>query len=146
MEFPPDQYWHCTLAMTVVKTTLLCSTFLTIGMTFERFYGIMKPHKSASFNTIKKAKKVIVCVVLFCIAYNIPHLFITTVRGKGCIPFGHGKQVFYGLFYYWLSLIINYIMPFILLIIMNSVIIHTLLVDQHLVLKVNVKVKVNNQK
>ena len=86
----------------------------------------MKPHKSASFNTIKKAKKVIVCVVLFCIAYNIPHLFITSVKGKGCIPFGYGKQVFYGLFYYWLSLIINYIMPFILLIIINSVIIHTL--------------------
>ena len=112
--------------MTIVKTTLLCSTFLTIGMTFERFYGKLKPHKSASFNTIKKAKKIILCIVLFSIAYNIPHLFITSVKGKGCIPFGFGKQVFYGLFYYWLSVIINYIMPFILLIIMNSVIIHTL--------------------
>ena len=34
--------------------------------------------------------------------------------------------MFYGLFYYWFSLIVNYIIPFILLMIMNSVIIHTL--------------------
>ena len=126
VQFPPDQYWHCTLAMTVVKTTLLCSTSLTIAMTFERFYGIIKPHKAASFNTVKKVKKIILCVALFSIVYNVPHLFITSVKGKSCIPFGNGKQVFYGLFYYWLSLIVNYIIPFILLIKLNSVIIHTL--------------------
>ena len=56
--------------------------------------------------------------------YNIPHLFITAQEGKQCIPFGNAIESIYGQIYYWLSLVINFAIPFVLLLIMNSFIIH----------------------
>ena len=41
------------------------------------------------------------------------------------MPFGKGMDQIVGQFYYWLSFIINFAAPFILLLIMNSFIIHT---------------------
>ena len=95
-------------------------------MTFERFYSIIKPHKAASFNTVKRAKVTIMCIIFLSILFNIPHYSITLQVGKNCIPFGKSIQYISGQFYYWLSLIINFFLPFVLLLMMNSVIIHTL--------------------
>ena len=53
----------------MVVSSFLCSTYLLIAMTFERFYSIIRPHKAASFNTVMKAKIIIVCV-LYC-AFHI---------------------------------------------------------------------------
>ena len=94
-------------------------------MTFERFYSIIKPHKAASFNTFKRAKITIACIVLLSILFVVPHVFMTLKVGKNCIPYGYGDSVS-KLFYYWLSLVVNFFLPFVLLLIMNSVIIHTL--------------------
>ena len=53
IHFPPDQMWHCTIAMTVVNISLTCSNLLLVSMTFDRFYSIIMPHKAASYNTVK---------------------------------------------------------------------------------------------
>ena len=126
VDFPPDQFWHCTCAMTAFMSASMCSTYLTISMTFERFYSIIQPHKAASFNTVKRAKKTISCTVVSSITFSIPHVFITAVSGKGCIPYLGGLKATYGLLYYWISLIVHFIFPFISLLVMSSVIIHTL--------------------
>ena len=93
-------------------------------MTFERFYSIVRPHKAASFNTVKRAKVTIACIVIFCILYRIPYVFI-----EGA-DFGTVCQVLYTTpsfqFYYWLSFTLAYAVPFVLLLFMNSVIIDTL--------------------
>ena len=94
-------------------------------MTFERFYSIIRPHKAASFNTFKRAQITIVCIILFSILFDVPHVFMTLKVGKNCIPYGYGDS-FSNQFYYWLSLVVNFFLPFVLLLIMNSVIIHTL--------------------
>ena len=95
-------------------------------MTFERFYSIIKPHKSASFNTFKRAKINIACILVFSVSYNLPHFFTTTRVDQYCAPFGHSTQYVSGMVYYWISLVINILLPFVSLLIMNSVIIHTL--------------------
>ena len=95
-------------------------------MTFERFYSIIKPHKAASFNTVKKAKITIISVVIFSTLYNTPHLFISSEEGKQCVPYGAAMDKPYGQFYYWLSFMVHFAVPFVLLLIMNSFIIHTL--------------------
>ena len=95
-------------------------------MTFDRFYSIIKPHKAASFNTVKRAKIIIICIVCLSIAFNVPHLFITKQVGKSCVPFGNAIVYMSGQMYYWLSLTVNFFLPFLLLSIMNSVIIKTL--------------------
>ena len=95
-------------------------------MTFERFYSIIQPHKAASFNTVKRAKIIIACSVIFSVIYNVPHVFTTTNEGKRCGPFGKAMTTAFGRFYFWFSLVINFILPFILLLIMNAFIIHTI--------------------
>ena len=122
----PSQIWYCSLCITLGWMFSLCSTLFILSMAFERFYSIIKPHKAASFNTVKRAKITIVCIVIFSIICNCPHMFVTLKVGKNCVPFGPSTQYRWGQFYYWLSLIIHFFLPFVLLLFMNSVIIHKL--------------------
>ena len=123
---PPGSFLYCTLWITTAWASSLCSTLFILSMTFERFYSIIRPHKSASFNTVKKAKTTIICIVIFSIFFNIPHLKTTLQVNKQCVPFGRSRENLEGQVYYWLSLIINFFLPFVLLLTMNTVIIHTL--------------------
>ena len=123
---PPNQNWFCILNNTILFTSMLCSTLFILSMTFDRFYSIIRPHKAASFNTVKRAKITIICVVTFCIMFNIPHLFISSHDGSQCLPYGKNMQYLHTQFYYWVSFNINFALPFVLLLIMNCVIIYTL--------------------
>ena len=121
---PPNAYWYCTLANTILFSALLCSTLLIVSMTFDRFYSIILPHKAASFNTVKRTKITIIIIAVFSVFYNVPHLFISDHENWQCIPYGKAMDKSYGQVYYWFSFIINFALPFVLLLIMNSVIIH----------------------
>ena len=124
IKMPPNQKVYCSIYRVVTLTAILSSTWFILSMTFERFYSIIRPHKAASFNTVKRAKISIICIVIFCILYRIPYVFI---EGS---DFGTTCQVFYPTaflkFYYWLSFSLAFAVPFISLLFMNSVIIHTL--------------------
>ena len=95
-------------------------------MTFERFYSIIQPHKAASFNTVKRARITIACIFVFAYSYHSPHLFINGNNGRLCIPNRIANVNIYGAFFHWLSEVISFILPFVSLLTMNSVIIHTL--------------------
>ena len=121
---PPNQYWHCTLIFFFMLTSTMCSTFFIMSMTFERFYSIIRPHKAASFNTVKRAKNTIVGIVVLCLLYNSPHFVVSIHHGRRCVPYG--KAVPFVQVYYWFSFSLSFIIPFISLLSMNTVIIHTL--------------------
>ena len=123
---PPNQQWHCSLVSFFVFMSGLSSTLFILNMTFERFYSIIRPHKAASFNTVKKAKITIMCVVIFSTIYNLPHLFATAVEGRTCKHYLKYMHVMDIRVYYWLSLFVQFLLPFLSLLVMNSVIIHTL--------------------
>ena len=125
VDFPPSQFWFGTIVTTIQWMAISCSTIFIVSMTFDRFYSIIRPHKAASFNTVKRAKITIFCVTIFSINFNIPHLFTTAVEGRA-VPLGRGMDTILGLFYYWFSLVVIFVLPFVLLLIMNSFIIHTL--------------------
>ena len=107
-------------------TSSMCSVYFIITMTSERLYSIIMPHKAASFNTVKRAKITIGIIVVFSMLYNIPHLFITVFDGQRCIPYAKPIKKFDNQFYYWFSFVLMFALPFVLLLAMNSVIIHTL--------------------
>ena len=100
------------------------STLLIISMTFERFYSIVKPHKAASFNTMTKAKITIVCCLLFSCLFNLPNIFLSINEGVRCVALGIPSP--FVEMYFWLTFVVAVILPFIFLLIMNGVIIHTL--------------------
>ena len=95
-------------------------------MTFERFYSIIRPHKSALFNTVKRAKIVISAIVVFSAVFNIPHLFATSEAVGQCAPIGKAIQYIHGQIYSWLNSLLPFFLPFVLLLFMNTVIIYTL--------------------
>ena len=124
IQIPPNPTWYCNIANTVLFSSFLCSTLLILSMTFGRFYSVVQPHRAASFNTVKRAKITIFCIILFSILYNIPHLFISTQENWRCLPYGKALGISYGQFYYWFYFVLNFALPFVLLLYMNSVIIH----------------------
>ena len=126
IDIPPNQLWFCKVSITIVSVSTLSSTLFILSMTFERFYSIMRPHKAASFNTVKRAMITIVCIVFFSIIFRIPHLFMTSFRGRTCLSHVQGRNHIYGQMYYWTDNIAIFVIPFTLLLVMNSVIIHTL--------------------
>ena len=95
-------------------------------MTFERFYSIIRPLNAASFNTVKRARMIIICVFMFGFAYCIPYLFIAGNDGKFCIVNRFASHNVLGEMYHWLTEIFIFPFPFLALLTMNSVIIHTL--------------------
>ena len=123
LQFPPDQHWFCAIATAVLWASTLSSTLFILSMTFDRFYSIIRPHKAASFNTVKRAKFTIGLILLFSCSFNIPYLFIITNNGSECVT---DLVKFEKKFFFWLSYVVQFVIPFLSLLAMNSVIIHTL--------------------
>ena len=123
LQFPPDQHWFCAIATFVLWIASLSSTLFVVIMTFNRFYSIIRPHMAASFNTVKRAKITIVCILIFSTCFNIHFLFIITNSGPECVT---NKPNFAGQLFLRCSYVIEFVIPFISLLSMNSVIIHTL--------------------
>ena len=126
VEMLPSQLWYCRFLAFAVLSSIQCSTYLIIAMTFERFYSIIRPHKAASFNTVKKAKIIIGITFVFSYSFNIPYLFIAENDDKICIQNSIASKNALGVFYYWLTEIVSFILPFLSLLTFNSIIIHTL--------------------
>ena len=123
---PSGSSVYCSFRISVVFASSLCGVYLILAMTFDRFYGIIRPHKASSFNTVKKAKVTCLIIILFSILYNIPHIFLAKDRGYDCVPYAKNMDTIYGEVYYWLSFVVNYSFPFVALLIMNSFIINTI--------------------
>ena len=126
VDIPPDQLTYCTWSTAVGAMTSQTSIYLIVVMTFERFYSILRPHKAALFNTVKRAKITILCIILLSIVYNLPHLFVTSVSGRTCVYFLKGMKYLAGRIYYWVNQAVGFGIPFISLLIMNCVIIYNL--------------------
>ena len=126
IDMPSNQLWYCRIQMFNLHLSTFCSNYLLITMTFERFYSIIRPHKAASFNTAKKARITIVCIVVGFTSYSAPLLFIGGTYGKFCVSNRFASETIMGALYYWLTEIFSFLIPFISLLTMNSVIIHTL--------------------
>ena len=115
--------------------SLMCSSYILIAVTFERFYSITRPLKAASFNTVRKAIIIIMSLFLTCFLFCFPLLFIGTDDGDTCIVNRYASDNVLGEIYHWLSEIFTFIFPFVSLLTMNSVIIHTLRKRSKLILK-----------
>ena len=124
VHIPPGQKSYCRLTCIFNFTGYLWSSLLLLSMTFDRLYSIIRPHKAASFNTVKRAKITIVCIIIISVSYIIPHLFLAANVNWECVPYGGALGTVLGEIYYWLSFVIQLVIPFVLLLIMNSIIIH----------------------
>ena len=126
IDMPPNKHWYCCLQMYIYFSSFLISAYLLIVMTFERFYSIIRPHKAASFNTLRKARIIIVCIFLFYFTYSIPFLFVGGHNGISCVVNRYASGHHLGEMFHWVTEVFIFIFPSFSLLTMNSVIIHTL--------------------
>ena len=126
IDMPPNRHWYCCLLIYTFISSFLVSCYLLIIMTFERFYSIIRPHKAASFNTVKRARIIIVFIFVSGFSFSIPYFFIVDNIGNFCVPNQFASDNGFGELYYWLTEIFIFIFPFLSLLIMNSIIINTL--------------------
>ena len=126
IEMRPDHFTFCAITNTLLLMSTTSSILFILQMTFGRFYSIIRPNKAASFNTVTKAKITIVIIVIRSILFNIPHIFMSTNVGKECVPLGIGMEKVAAQLLYYATFIVNFALPFVLLLVMNSVIIYTL--------------------
>ena len=121
-----DLRLFCAINSTLSLVGTTCSAHLIVFMTFERFYSIIRPHKAASFNTVKRAKIAIVCISLFDLSFNSPYFFIIGNNGRYCAIDNAVATSVPAKFFHYLHFTINFVFPFVSLISMNTVIIRTL--------------------
>ena len=81
---------------------------------------------AASFNTVKKAKIIVLCIFVGLSSYCSSYIFITITSGRICVSNQNASQNAFRELYYWLTEVLIFMFPFISLVTMNSLIIHTL--------------------
>ena len=120
-----NPYWTCQVLLVPFFGSSMSSTWLILAMTYERFYSIIRPHKAASFNTVKRANITIACILVLCMTFNVPRLFLSKMEGLQCLLYGQGST-FWSQVYFYTEMCTSFIFPFVYLLSINSVIIHTL--------------------
>ena len=99
----------------------MIGSLIIVAMTFAKFFAIRFPHKSASFNTPRRAKITVIVIVLFSALFNLPHFYITLLKDGTCIPYA--RQDILTQIFMFVSFIFNAVGIFGALIIMNGFII-----------------------
>ena len=126
IEMPPNKVMYCSLQMYTYTSAYLTSAYLLVTMTLERSYSIIRPHKAAAFNTVKRARVVILIIFLSFFTYSVPYLFIGDHNGIACIINKYVSINILGDIFHWLNETLVFVIPFSSLLIMNSIIIYTL--------------------
>ena len=119
-----EHSWHpieCKLKVYLVFCALQNSTYQVLVMTVDKYIAIKWPHRAATYSTPRRAKFIVTVVSVWVIIYNTPHLFFSGIVGKEC--FGYVISGLVTQVYSWLTLVVNALIPFSILIYMNYVII-----------------------
>ena len=113
---------ECHVTAYLVSVTLQNASFQVLAMTVDRYIAIKWPHKAAVYNTPKRALISITVIYICVIIFNLPNIFFSKLIGNECIGYVTGGIV--AKVHAWFSLTLNALIPFSLLIYMNSVIVH----------------------
>ena len=115
--------WGCKIASLFSHFSLQCATYQVLAMTTDRYIAIKWPHRAATYSTSKRAKFIILGIVIFTFIYNIPHIFIASLMRNECLSYLVGGTI--TKIYSWVTFLVNGIIPFSMLIYMNYVILQT---------------------
>ena len=112
---------ECNISAYLVSVTLQNASFQVLAMTVDRYIAIKWPHKAAVYNTPKRALISITVIYICVIIFNLPNTFFSKLIGNECVGYVTGGIV--AKVHAWFSLTLNALIPFSLLIYMNSVIV-----------------------
>ena len=118
--------WHvqeCKIAAYFDKISLQTATYQVLAMTVDKYVAIRWPHRAATYSTPRRAKFIILGILIFTFTYNIPHLFVANLMGYECLSYLVGGTI--TKVYSWITFFVNGIIPFSMLIYINYIIVQT---------------------
>ena len=113
--------WGCKGFAYLVNFSLQTSTFLVLAMTIDKYVAIKWPLRATTFSASTNALSMTLGVIICTLCYNVPHLFASDLVRHMCVGYVLG-----GLktkIYFWINFLVNFIIPFSLLIHMNYAIV-----------------------
>ena len=114
---------ECVLHTYLHAYSLQCGTYQVLAMTLDKYIAIKWPHRAATYSTPRRTKITISAIITSIAIFNLPHFFITAVVAGNC--YGFSVKSIITKIYSWLTIILNAVVPFTLLIHMNYVIVKT---------------------
>ena len=112
---------ECKINAYFAYVSLQTATYQVLVMTIDKYVAIKWPHKAATYSTPRRAQIIILTIFTLVLIFNLPHFFITTLIGGKC--YGYSVKSILTKVYSWLTIVINAIIPFTLLIHMNYAIV-----------------------
>ena len=112
---------ECEFSAFIVFVALQNSTFQVVAMTIDKFIAVKWPHKAAVYNSSTRAKVIAIGIFVSVIIYDIPHIFLSRLIGNVC--FASAAEGIITKVYSWVSFVLNVVLPFTMLIYMNTVIV-----------------------
>ena len=103
--------------------SLQIATYEVLVMTIDKYVAIKWPHKAAAYSTPRRVKIIILIIFSLVLIYNLPHFFITTLIGGKC--YGYSVKSILTKVYSWVTIVLNAVIPFSMLIHMNYAIVKT---------------------
>ena len=103
----------------------MIGSLIIVAMTFDKFFAIRFPHKSASFNTPRRARIVLIIIVVFSIIFNLPQFYVTMLIDGVCMPYA--RDDIWNQIFMFFSFIFNAVGIFGALLVMNGFIISAVL-------------------
>ena len=119
--------WHVAQCKTVSFLTALAkqnSRYQILAMTIDKYVAIKWPHKAATYSTPRRAKFIVMGVLIFVLIYNSQNIFMTSLVGGKCRAYVLISLIAEVLT--WITFIVNGIIPISMLIYMNYVIVQTI--------------------
>ena len=126
---PRGPYWtHFQVMMQYVFPFVyiarLCSTWLTVLLTVDRYIAVCKPLHAQRLCTLSRVAKELLVLVLFAVGYNIVRFFEIDYRMK---PTSLARNARYTIFYKMISFgLVYYVIPICLLATLNILLVRSL--------------------
>lgn len=121
----------------IVMALQMINVWVTVAVSVERYIAICHPFKSVKICTKRNAFISLAVIVVISVLYNIPRCFATTAAQCGkdvkhdcfqLITTDFGNTLFYTqIYFFWMYMILIYIIPLVVLSVLNTLLIAELM-------------------
>ena len=116
--------WFCKLYICILHTLWAYLSYLIVFMTLDKLIAIVLPHKAALLCTAKRARITSVVIFVVIVVFFIPVLYSAGHKPGMCARYA--REGWYVTAYMYVSMIVNPVVPFVSITVMNSFILYTI--------------------
>ena len=104
----------------------VCSSYLVLLYTFERFISVRYPLKRAIICSARRVRIAVLCILVFIPASQIYYLFLFSSVGRSCTVRPHNKLL-YGSLKLYIQFVLGMLLPYCCVAILNAMIVYDMI-------------------